>query len=124
MKTSHQFARELLAGPDLPIAVCDPQAEEREEVCHEPQTALIEGFDAENGGDECEMLEIYGHCAVLAPLEMDADFLDPKPSAQKSADPGSWVQDMQRRSDTAQAKIHQPLEPRALTGRTRKSKSK
>jgi hypothetical protein len=60
MKTAHQFARELLAGPDLPIAVCDPSADDRKDVCHDPVVGLVEGFDAEDGGESCEMLELYG----------------------------------------------------------------
>jgi hypothetical protein len=70
MKTSHQFARELLAGPDFPIAVCDPHAEERDEVCHDPRVCLIEGRDGEHGGEAAEMLEIYGCCAVLGTVEV------------------------------------------------------
>jgi len=76
MKTSHQLAHELLAGPDLPISICDPHADEREDVCHDPKIALIEGFDDENGGDAVEMLELYGNCPVLAPLYISSELLD------------------------------------------------
>lgn len=68
MKTSHQLARELLAAPDLPIAIFDPRADKREDACHDPQIGLVEGFDEANGGEATEMLELYGREPVLADI--------------------------------------------------------
>lgn len=64
MKTSHQLARELLAGPDCPIAILDPKAKRREDAAHEPRFALIEGQDED--GERCEMIELFGKAPVLA----------------------------------------------------------
>ncbi len=76
MKTSHQLAHELLAGPDLIIAICDPNAEDREDVCHDPKIALIEAFDSESGGEAVEMLELYGNSRVLSGFQGDIALLE------------------------------------------------
>lgn len=67
MKTSHQLARELLTGPDLPIYIYTKPDEDNRPEGHEPKPAHIEGFDAEDGGDPVECIELYGlepHAAV------------------------------------------------------------
>ena len=67
MKTSHQLARELLAGPDLPIFVYnkrDPDGE-GEPYGHEPKINLLEGYDGDKEPVEC--LEIFGDISMFQP---------------------------------------------------------
>jgi len=71
MKTSHQLARELLAGPDLPIFIGDPNADEREDVCKEPQLSLVEGYTTPTSGEEVEMIEIHGGAPVVADINIE-----------------------------------------------------
>jgi len=55
MKTAHQFARELLAGPDLPIV--HPIVKEYDEGAEhsgEPVASIEDGEDAE--GNEIKLL--------------------------------------------------------------------
>lgn len=43
MKTAHQFAQELLAGPDLPIVI--PPAARLERQCRTPASRAVVGSD-------------------------------------------------------------------------------
>jgi hypothetical protein len=59
-KTSHQLARELLAGPDLPIWHFDPSFEEActDEDNHTLGDIECEVVDATEGMDEEEVAEV------------------------------------------------------------------
>ncbi len=59
-KTAHQLARELLAGPDLRVIVATRN--HTENPADDPQISLGEGYDAIEGGDCEEFLEIHAAC--------------------------------------------------------------
>lgn len=74
MKTSHQFARELLALPDVEVALVDPDTG----LCNEPHAHHVEGYTVD-GSDDREIVEIYGEEPVVGWIE--------EPSAGHSAEP-------------------------------------
>lgn len=67
-KTSHELARELLAGPDLPICVRDMNAHTMEDSVKRPAAYLLTGFDED--GESGEHIEIHaeGTCEDGEPL--------------------------------------------------------
>lgn len=56
MKTSHQLARELLVGPDLPIFIATRSSEE---PFGEATVSKLSGYDSPNGGDDVEAIELH-----------------------------------------------------------------
>jgi len=62
MKTTHQFARELLAGPDVPVIVYSQGDRGELPPCAEPQGTLGEGYDSPDGGELTTFVEIHAIC--------------------------------------------------------------
>lgn len=58
-KTSHEFARELLLGPDLPICIADHAATGLHNLLHEPKVHKFSGTESPEGGELVEQIEIY-----------------------------------------------------------------
>lgn len=63
MKTSHQLARRLLAGPDIPVVIYE-NADDAP-IPHEVTALHLVGQDSPDGGDECEVIELYGKAPVV-----------------------------------------------------------
>lgn len=62
-KTSHQLARELLAGPDLHIVIATQKPRgDKIAPCDYPKTSQGEGYDSMEGGDSEQFIEIHAAC--------------------------------------------------------------
>ncbi len=72
MKTSHQLAAELLAGPDLPVFHFDPSLagydEEHDTSLSEPQIEIVKA-DGENVGQD--FITICGRLATKEEIEAE-----------------------------------------------------
>ena len=83
MKTSHQFARELLALPDVEVALVDPDTG----LCDEPRAHHVDR------SDDREIIEIYGDEPVFGWVEESAEGRSIGPADQSGVFPLARVAD-------------------------------
>lgn len=76
MKTSHQLARELLNGPDVPAYIYTEPKGDDDPIGHDVKAVLMQG--ASRDGEDVEVVELYGDRSVVA--EADDAPLQPIPS--------------------------------------------